>query len=768
MAQQREAVSVPGLKRSPWTRFKRGLGKRFGFLWHPRLYTGLLLGFLLGRALPASQVAPLGLAFFAAVRGAGFGRAALPVGLAVVAGAWSVLPLPQVMWVWLGVLFCQAAGSVFRIGRNGPSPLGTAMLAAATAAVPSVMAFGRGPAIPLVFWAGLAGVLGLVFTMGITDVTTGRFLVRSGESPVPAIVVVAAALCGLDGLTLLGQLPLRDVAAGVLVMVSAYAGGPPLGTAAAAMLGVSLLLTLFGADQFVVDLPAEGLGALLAYKGMAYVVAGLLAGTFRDLRKVGVGIAFCLGLVTYGMVFLPTLTDLWAFAYSAGVATLLFWALPARWVGGVPASLMGPAPVAGAPDRPLSDPDSPDFLHRVQSMSRVFKEVSRTFEQVAAVEAPVEPEPPKAFEPAIDRVCHTCSLHDQCWKREFARSYQLFSDLWTQIEEEGPLTGPPFPEALERHCIYPDRVASTLNYLQDLHRSRDRWERRLAEGRTVVSDYLRNVARMLDRFVDDTGAGVKRPEAQPVFRVASGVARLPKRGSHVSGDSFLGEALGADRYLLALSDGMGVGRDASVESKQCVRLLHEILRAGFATEVAVKTVNSALLLHAPDESFATVDLALLDLGTGRAEFVKVGAAPSFVKRGSDVTVVKMASVPVGIINQVDVEPEFRVLHPGDIIVMITDGIWDVSALEHDKERWILQHLAREISSDPEEIAESLLARAVELMPNAGDDMTVLVARIDPLSGSDQANQPARTSGGSWAPVRLARRSEPRPPARTRK
>jgi stage II sporulation protein E len=281
----------------------------------------------------------------------------------------------------------------------------------------------------------------------------------------------------------------------------------------------------------------------------------------------------------------------------------------------------------------------------------------------------------------------------------------------------------------------------------------------LVEGRSLVGDYVKNITRMMDRFIDEysTSEGKGRPESPPALRVVSGIARLPKRGGHISGDSFLSNTLSPDRYLMVLSDGMGVGKLASVESKQCVNLVHQMIEAGFTPEVAVQTANSALLLRSPEDTFATVDVALCDLATGRAEFVKIGAAPSFMKRGTDVTLVKMSSVPIGIINQVQIEPEYRNLRPGDLLIMITDGIWDVSKNASDKERWLINHLTRDSATDPEEVAESILARAMELMPEVGDDMTVLVARFDPLVGGKAVAEAKRLEPTTWASVKRAPR-----------
>lgn len=754
---RQSASGVPGLKRSRWTQFKAAAVRRLGWIWQPRLFAGILFGFLLGRALPDSNLVPFGIAFYAAVRGAGFsGPDAIPAALAVLVGSYTVVP-GQLPWAALSILVCHLLAPVLRIGRSGPSPFGAAVLAAFGIAFPAASMYGRSDLVMFGFWVGFTGIVALVFTMGMSDTLSGRLrLLAPGESPVPAIILLAAAVCGLAGLQPVRGFSVIDVAAGLLVLSSAYSGGPSIGAAAGAVLAITLLFTSFRPGD--ISVPPD-----LIARSMAYVVGGMLGGTFRELRKVGVGLAFGLGLITYAMVTRLTADQLAVLALSAAAAIGLFWLTPRAWLGSIPAVLAASA-ITVRPGEPVRGLDPTALTNRITGMSRVFKEISRTLEQVAAVSSPQEEQPAPPIENVAGRVCSGCSMYQHCWEKQFDTTYRVFADLWTRAEQEGPLNPKRMPEDLASICIKPDQVLADINYTHENNRTHSSFERKLEEGRTVVVDYLKNVARMMDRFVDEVNQTPDHPrlEVPPALAVQSGVARLPKKGGHISGDSYVGEPLGADRYLMALSDGMGVGRVAAAESKQCVTLLREILKAGFATDVAVKTVNSALLLHAPDESFATVDLTLLDLATGRAEFVKVGAAPSFIKRGSDVTMVKAASVPVGIINHVQVEPEFRILRPGDLIVMITDGLWDISKDDVDKERWILDHLRRDKSTDPEEAAESLLARALELLPETGDDLTVLAARIDAADGVRPA--PDRRPGSHWAPVRRAPRLQPVRPA----
>src|SRR5699024_792684 len=92
------------------------------------------------------------------------------------------------------------------------------------------------------------------------------------------------------------------------------------------------------------------------------------------------------------------------------------------------------------------------------------------------------------------------------------------------------------------------------------------------------------------------------------YIVETGVANAAKGGGLVSGDSYTMIDLGAGKYAMAISDGMGNGKRAREESEETLRLLHQILQTGIPEHVAIKSINSILSLRTTDEMFATLDL----------------------------------------------------------------------------------------------------------------------------------------------------------------
>lgn len=214
------------------------------------------------------------------------------------------------------------------------------------------------------------------------------------------------------------------------------------------------------------------------------------------------------------------------------------------------------------------------------------------------------------------------------------------------------------------------------------------------------------------------------------FCLMSGMATAAKDVSGISGDTYSIMPLRQGKIAVLLSDGMGIGNKAAQQSATTIHLLQQLMAVGFDLDVTVKTVNSLLLLHTPEETFATVDLVVIDLYNGEADFLKIGSAPSFIKRVREVSAVRSTSLPMGILNHIEIETAKRQLVAGDLIIMVTDGILDAEK-NVEKEEWVAKLLRRIAGDNPREIADIVLRQAKNLANgDIVDDMTVLVLRLE--------------------------------------
>lgn len=215
-------------------------------------------------------------------------------------------------------------------------------------------------------------------------------------------------------------------------------------------------------------------------------------------------------------------------------------------------------------------------------------------------------------------------------------------------------------------------------------------------------------------------------------RLSIGKVQLAKDGKGICGDSGGTMFLDDGRELLMISDGMGIGKKASLESSSAISLVSRLLEAGFLEDTAIDTVNAALTFRGKEESFVTLDICLLDLYEGQAEFIKTGGAPSFIKRGERVKVIKGSSLPVGMLYKVEKDTIKEKVKPNDFIIMASDGLLDAGCCTETQ--WVSILVEQAPSSDPQELAEYLLDRVITASGGRiKDDITILVAKMEQVA-----------------------------------
>lgn len=213
------------------------------------------------------------------------------------------------------------------------------------------------------------------------------------------------------------------------------------------------------------------------------------------------------------------------------------------------------------------------------------------------------------------------------------------------------------------------------------------------------------------------------------YMLTTGIRRRGREGEMQCGDNFSIIKLDTQRAVLMLSDGMGSGESAYVKSEQIVDLLEQLLMAGFCREIAIGLLNSFISFVTDGNVSSTLDLMMLDLYTGTADFVKLGASTTFIKRQNQVEYIRSTSLPVGVLEQVEFDTCKRLLYHGDMVVMVSDGILD-SIIFENKEEYLADFIARMDSSNAQLMADAIMEDVASMQRNGlRDDSTVLVAGI---------------------------------------
>lgn len=211
----------------------------------------------------------------------------------------------------------------------------------------------------------------------------------------------------------------------------------------------------------------------------------------------------------------------------------------------------------------------------------------------------------------------------------------------------------------------------------------------------------------------------------PKYKVEACAMRQNKEGQKVCGDSFTYIAGDTNKYLAALSDGAGSGYRAKKESEGALDLLESFWEADIKREEMFLIMNRLLLLKGEKEDYSTVDVTELDLENGVLYWTKIGAVPGYIIRENTVEKIESGALPMGIVTKINPVTTKKLVKQGDIIVLVTDGIYDgLNNGNEDKIKEMLLPLKKET---PKNIADKILNSALETDIN--DDMTVLVLKV---------------------------------------
>lgn len=212
-------------------------------------------------------------------------------------------------------------------------------------------------------------------------------------------------------------------------------------------------------------------------------------------------------------------------------------------------------------------------------------------------------------------------------------------------------------------------------------------------------------------------------ERAPLIRMEYAQACRRKEGEDVSGDT-VNFIDGADGYFRAcICDGMGSGKEAAASSRLASMFLEKMLDTDASKGTVLELLNNALMARS-DESFSTVDLLEADMLTGRCSFVKAGAAPTYVLRSGKLYKIYSATPPVGIIAGFSAESTRFDAQPGDVIIMMSDGIVQNS----EDSPWLAELIRIDCARDPAVLAGQIMEKAEEINSRS-DDMSVCVIKV---------------------------------------
>ena len=210
---------------------------------------------------------------------------------------------------------------------------------------------------------------------------------------------------------------------------------------------------------------------------------------------------------------------------------------------------------------------------------------------------------------------------------------------------------------------------------------------------------------------------------QATYGVKSAACQLSRRKDGSNGDFVTGYIDGRGSYYSIISDGMGSGTRARIDSAFACGLLTKLLESGVSVETAIDMLNTSLLVKSSDESFATLDICQIDLYTGKTRIFKAGGADTFVRSGRKVTKISGSGLPIGISYTASVDAKSFTAGEDDIIIMTSDGA-DLT------EQWLEQAFEKDSGKNLDELVKTI-AGAAKFNCEKGreDDISIVALQI---------------------------------------
>lgn len=308
---------------------------------------------------------------------------------------------------------------------------------------------------------------------------------------------------------------------------------------------------------------------------------------------------------------------------------------------------------------------------------------------------------------AAERACSSCPARKNC--KDSRRIAQL----------PGVLLHKPLlhPEELPVLCRKSGRFLAELHRSQEQLRSIRADRERQQEYRAALTQQYQFLADFLQELSDRLSARTQtvQPFYIPLVQVCG------NRPEQDNGDRVLQFAGTMCRHYVVLCDGMGTGLGAVQEGRLAGAMLKKLLSAGFPAEHALRSINSLCALR--DRAGAvTVDLAELELYSGKVTLYKWGAAASYLVGATGVEKVGFAGPPPGIsVEQYKEQVHNLSLRRNQVLVMVSDGVPEEAARQ-----CCVNHADRSAG----ELARSILTCS---QVQGQDDATVITIRLG-LSG----------------------------------
>ena len=338
---------------------------------------------------------------------------------------------------------------------------------------------------------------------------------------------------------------------------------------------------------------------------------------------------------------------------------------------------------------------------RLELASGVLDQTRRLLQDVE--DAPIDEE--ALIARAAEKACSGCPCKKNC--------HAKVEEMSTALLHKPLGNGADLPAQCRKTGRLLQELRRSQEQLRTIRADRDRqqeYRAAVVQQYRFLSDYLQDLSTLLAH---------RREPAQQIFQPELAVCSASREKAN--GDRCLWFAGVECKYYILICDGMGTGLQAAQDGRLVGGMLKKMLAAGFPAPYALRSINSMCALQGRAGA-VTLDLAELQLDSGRVTLYKWGGAPSFLISRADAIKIGTAAPPPGLSVSDGRETVERLsLRKGEMLVLLSDGAGGEDAINR---------ALTDTHLPPGELAARILEASDA---DCSDDATVAVVRLGSCS-----------------------------------
>ncbi|WP_353094407.1 stage II sporulation protein E [Tissierella praeacuta] len=442
----------------------------------------IIMGFFLARVNVFTKLTPFGFSFLASYLI--MKNLSIPIFLSVVLGTLSFQGTKSTSYI-LSYVLIYAFFTLFKEERNY-SLLKTALVSAFIFTLCRILGivFGKTVFIYDLFIVIFEGVVAFTmtyifsFSIPIEKINGANF---NNEKIICSFITLALTLAGIKDISIMG-VAIKNLVSIIIILHLAYNYG-------AFLSGVTGIVL--------------GMVAYISHPEMPFIIGifgitGLLAGIFKDLGIFGSVLGFLLGngIISFYINGLGT-----SFLnFKEIIIASLFFLITADKMSSKISKLF-------TMDLDLkkgyAEKKDEIVVKKLNRMSDLFNNLSSTFkESMEEKDFNSANEVYSMVDGIANNICVNCSRHEECWEKNYYRSYQNFFNLVGLVEVNSSDNELIYSEANE-FCIRPREIIETIDKAVERVKLNYNWQLKLMESRLLLSEQLEGISKAIRDMTAD-------------------------------------------------------------------------------------------------------------------------------------------------------------------------------------------------------------------------------------------------------------------------